>query len=409
MKEMPIAHFCEVVCAKEPLVDSRQRTRTRRIFTFVLIVISLLSCLFFASTYNEKAVVTTLGVLILALLYEGADLLTDDTDIPSFIIGVGIVPLSVMMLLHPSVSGIISLLWAAVIPGFAIIVSGLLTGGVVSLVMMIFYTSAFYTPLRAFIPGTFGRDVELAFPLIFLFSMAGTFVFRYQQKERMLAVAQRLRDTETGWAKAEREKRENNRRTITAIVGAMEAKDNYTKNHSARVAVYATQLAERLGWDEKSLEEIYQTGILHDIGKIGIDDSVLKKHGALTAEEYEQIKQHPIIGESILQNMTMLPKIAVGAAGHHERYDGTGYPRGLRGKEIPLEARIIAIADAFDAMNSTRNYRKKMTPELILSELRRGSGTQFDPDLLKIFIPIAQQVLYQNVQCAESQYQEEKA
>lgn len=407
MKERPLDHFRRVVRARDPMTDTPQETRSRRVFTFFLIGISLVSCLFFASVYNEKAVVTTLGVLILALLYEGTDLITEKTTISSAIVSVCIVPLSILMMLHSSVSGMVSLLWAALIPAFVISISGLMMGGIVSLILMIFFAVAFYTPARAFIPGAFGRDVELAFPLIFFFSMAGTFAFRYQQKERMLLMAQRLRDTEVRWAKAERETQENNRRIIAAIVNAMEAKDNYTKNHSARVAAYATRLAERLGWNEAELEEIYQAGILHDIGKIGVDDNVLKKHSSLTNEEYEKIKQHPLIGESILQSMTMLPKIAVGAAGHHERYDGTGYPRGLRGKDIPLEARIIAIADAFDAMNSTRNYRRKMNPEIILSELRRGSGTQFDPDLLQIFMPIAEQVVYEEAEYDEKQ--EEKA
>ena len=181
--------------------------------------------------------------------------------------------------------------------------------------------------------------------------------------------------------------------TILSISNAVDARDAYTKRHSSRVAEYSVLLAKALGWDSHRLEQLYSIALLHDIGKIGISDSILNKHAALSPKEREIIKQHTVIGGEILKDLTLLPNASIGAVSHHERYDGTGYPYGLKGSQIPLEARIIGIADAFDAMNSSRVYRTRISPRKIMEELRAGRGSQFDPDLLDKFLPIAEQLL----------------
>ena len=185
--------------------------------------------------------------------------------------------------------------------------------------------------------------------------------------------------------------------TILSISNAVDARDTYTKRHSSRVAEYSAMLAAELGWDSRRLERLYNIALLHDIGKIGVSDSILNKHASLTDEEYEAIKQHTVIGGEILKDLTLLPNASIGAISHHERYDGTGYPYGLKGSQIPLEARIIGITDAFDAMNSSRVYRNKMMAKDILQELRAGRGRQFDPELLDKFLPIAERILESNV------------
>ncbi len=174
--------------------------------------------------------------------------------------------------------------------------------------------------------------------------------------------------------------------TIATISSMIEAKDSYTKGHSVRVAEYSAMIAEGAGWREQAIQNLRHIALLHDIGKVGIPDNVLNKPGKLTEEEFAIIKSHTIIGAGILKEIKSIPEIEAGAKYHHERYNGTGYPCGLAGEEIPTVARIIGIADAFDAMNSKRIYRDSLSPEVIRKELVNGKGTQFDPYFLDIFL-----------------------
>lgn len=169
--------------------------------------------------------------------------------------------------------------------------------------------------------------------------------------------------------------------TAKALVTAIDAKDVYSHGHSMRVAEYARRLAELMGKDEEECEQIYYAGLLHDVGKIGIADSILSKRDNLTPEEYEEIKQHPVMGSQILSTITDHPYISIAARYHHEWYDGSGYPEGLKGKEIPEVARIISVADAYDTMSSNRYYRNAIPQQLIREEIVKGAGTQFDPNL----------------------------
>lgn len=174
--------------------------------------------------------------------------------------------------------------------------------------------------------------------------------------------------------------------TINTIANTIDAKDEYTKGHSYRVAQYSQMLAKELGMSDKESEDIHAVALLHDIGKIGVPDSILNKPGRLTNEEYSIMKKHPVIGAEILKDINILKGLDIGAKYHHERYDGKGYPEGLKGDEIPYIAKIIGIADAYDAMSSNRVYRKRFSDEKILQELEKCKGTQFDPDIADAFI-----------------------
>ena len=176
--------------------------------------------------------------------------------------------------------------------------------------------------------------------------------------------------------------------SIATIANTIDAKDEYTKGHSERVAIYSTEIARALGWGENEIQQLRNTALLHDIGKIGVRDAVLKKADRVTDSEYEELKQHTIIGAEILKDITLIPDLDAGALYHHERYDGKGYPSGIKGKDIPLNARIIGVADAFDAMNTKRVYRDPLPKDVILSELKKNRGTQFDPEILDIFIDL---------------------
>ncbi|WP_027203974.1 HD domain-containing phosphohydrolase [Butyrivibrio fibrisolvens] len=175
---------------------------------------------------------------------------------------------------------------------------------------------------------------------------------------------------------------------VHTLADAIDAKDAYTKGHSGRVAEYSREIAKRYGYSEERQDEIYMIGLLHDVGKIGVPDAVINKPGRLTDEEFEKIKTHPGRGAKILQNIEEMPKLAIGARWHHERYDGRGYPDGLSGEDIPEEARIIAVADAYDAMTSNRSYRGIIPQDVVKSELEKGSGTQFDPRFAAIMLEI---------------------
>ena len=174
----------------------------------------------------------------------------------------------------------------------------------------------------------------------------------------------------------------------SALAQTIDAKDKYTNGHSNRVANYSRMLAKRLGEDEKTQESIYYSALLHDIGKIGIPNAIINKSGKLTHEEYETVKTHPAIGSEILKSISSMPEIAIGARNHHERYDGKGYPDGLVGEDIPWIARIIGVADAYDAMTSNRSYRNYLPQERVREEFRKYRGTQFDPRVTDVILQI---------------------
>ena len=173
---------------------------------------------------------------------------------------------------------------------------------------------------------------------------------------------------------------------IESLTKAVDAKDAYTSGHSTRVSLYARVIGKTLGMSSEELIKLKVAALFHDIGKIGIPDGVLLKEGRLTDEEFAIIKNHPITGSKILSPVTMLADVVPGVKHHHERFDGRGYPDKLAGADIPLNARILAIADSFDAMTSDRSYRRKMSFEDAVAEIERCAGTQFDPELVKHFV-----------------------
>jgi len=173
---------------------------------------------------------------------------------------------------------------------------------------------------------------------------------------------------------------------IRALINSLEAKDVYTRGHSDRVTEYAMVIGQKLGFNDEELTKLYYGAILHDIGKIGIKEEILNNPFSLCHDEFDCMKKHPEIGATIVSSVDSLKSIAPSILHHHERFDGSGYPAGLKGKEIPLHARIIAITDALDAMSSDRTYRDSLTEETAIHELIAGAGTQFDPNLVKVFV-----------------------
>ncbi|MCG8450847.1 MAG: HD-GYP domain-containing protein [Pirellulales bacterium] len=180
---------------------------------------------------------------------------------------------------------------------------------------------------------------------------------------------------------------------VRTLVSAIDSRDPYTCGHSERVARYGKRLARAVGFDEEACQKLYLTGLLHDIGKIGVSDAVLNKKGALTDEEFDEIKRHPHLGWAILRELEPLEYVLPGVLHHHERYDGKGYPDGLVGKETPLDGRLLAVVDAFDAMTSDRPYRQGMPVEKAVGILADGAGSQWDAKLVESFISILPEIL----------------
>lgn len=185
--------------------------------------------------------------------------------------------------------------------------------------------------------------------------------------------------------------------SIEAIARTIDVKDSYTNGHSRRVGYYSREIAKAMGLDEKQVENIFYTALLHDIGKIGIPISIINKPSRLSDEEFEIMKTHTTKGGKILKDISTIPGIVEGAMYHHEKYNGTGYPNGLKGEEIPLIARIICCADCFDAMATRRSYKEPCTKEYIISEFKRCSGTQFDPEIAKVMVKLIEEDKFKTI------------
>lgn len=208
------------------------------------------------------------------------------------------------------------------------------------------------------------------------------------EKQNML-LARRIEDATTNLSRLYEDLRSTYMRTIKVLAQAIEARDHYTHSHSENVAHYAISIANYLKLPAKEVELLRQACELHDLGKIGIEDSILLKAGPLTDLEWEQIRKHPTIGAQILEPLTFLDGVVDLVRQHHEHYDGSGYPEGRKGEDILLGARIIHVADAYEAMRSARSYRKTpLTKEEAIAEIKHNSGTQFDPKIVDAFLNI---------------------
>jgi len=188
---------------------------------------------------------------------------------------------------------------------------------------------------------------------------------------------------------------------LTAITNAIDAKDSYTSGHSARVAAYSVKIAQQMGMGKDFIENLYYIGLLHDVGKIGIPNEIINKPERLTEEEYETMKLHTNIGYEILKEITAIHNLTAGAAEHHERWDGNGYRHGIAGKEISLEARIIAAADTYDAMSSDRSYRKMLPKDVIIEEFKLCAGKQLDQEITGVVIEMIEQNHFSSIDIGE--------
>ena len=219
---------------------------------------------------------------------------------------------------------------------------------------------------------------------VVLLSMIYLWVQEVQDRRKLEVVNKEL-------ITAQEELKEAHLAIMKALIVSEEARDPYISGHSRRVTKYAMAIADKMDMDEDEKKHLEYAGYLHDIGKIGISDAILHKPGKLDKDEWEVIKRHPVVGVDILEPLNFLPKEKKMIRHHHERYDGGGYPDGLKGGDIPFGSRILCVADSFDAMNSNRPYRPPMSREKIVSELETSRGTQFDPKIVDVFLALIEE------------------
>ncbi|MCR5189433.1 MAG: HD-GYP domain-containing protein [Treponema sp.] len=272
---------------------------------------------------------------------------------------------------------------------------------IVNSLYILFVILGFWTPLSQFCY-QFSYTMRVRFPLLYIIEFIFAIIIKIRMTKtennrnelfnNLLELQNNLqKQVEERTQELEAEKNNSEKLLIEvtqALATTIDAKDKYTSGHSRRVAEYSKKLAFLLGKDEKTQQEIYLTALLHDIGKIGIPDGIINKNGKLTIEEYDIIKKHPTIGYEILKNISTMPNLNIGVRWHHERIDGTGYPDGLIGKDIPEYAKIISVADAYDAMTSNRSYRKFLPQEVVRLELEKGINKQFDEVIAKKMIEL---------------------
>ncbi len=288
-----------------------------------------------------------------------------------------------------------AMLWAIMIPigmcYFVSVKNGIILSAYYSLVFVI----VFYTPLREYVKAYYTKGFMERFPLLYicLSLFTGMAMVQYHRKALFeIDYANKLSEEvakQTAVAEERSRKIEQiSIETIQALAQAIDAKDPYTRGHSTRVSDYSVKIAEALQWDKERINELKLSALLHDIGKIGVPDSILNNPRRLTDVEYDIIKSHTTMGGDILKGKVTIAIAEDVARSHHERYDGCGYPRGLKGIQISEEARIVAVADSFDAMSSNRVYRKACDEQHIRKELLAGKGHQFDPHFVDVFIEL---------------------
>ncbi len=291
--------------------------------------------------------------------------------------------------------------WMCIITFFTFFASKKRLFFLVNSFYILFVVLAFWTPLFKYCY-QYSTTMRIRFPMLYMieFIFASIIKIRLSKAEKnkntlfnnLMELQDNLQhQVEERTKELENEKNNSEKLLIEvtqALATTIDAKDKYTSGHSKRVAEYSKKIAILLGKDEKEQQRIYLIALLHDIGKIGVPDWIINKRDNLTREEYQVVKEHPVIGYEILKNITTMPELEVGVRWHHERMDGKGYPDGLSESGIPEFARIISVADAYDAMTSNRSYRKYLPQDIVRDEILKGIGTQFAPDVAEKMIEL---------------------
>ena len=288
-----------------------------------------------------------------------------------------------------------AILWTITMPLVVCYFMSVKYGIMLSLYFEILNIVMFYTPLRNHFGQYYTATFMNRYPVLYMCSVLIITISMVQYHESVLNELDYIdrlnqeveKQTRVATERANKLGRLSEE-MVETLARTIDAKDNYTNGHSFRVSEYSVALAQKLGWNKEQISTLKREALMHDIGKIGVPDLILNKPGKLTDEEYKSVKSHTTTGKNILEGLEDMTEAAEVAMYHHERYDGTGYPAGISGKGIPANARIVAVADAYDAMSSDRIYRKALKTDEIISEMEKQRGKQFDPEYLDAFIEL---------------------
>lgn len=319
--------------------------------------------------------------------------LKKNREIPEILITIGVGLLCTFYTIRGTSEGF-AILWTTLLPIALMYFLNVRFGIYFSIYFEILFIVCFFTPIKEHITG-YSELFMARYPLLYFCIVVIDSIAMIQYHNSTLEQYEydaRLSDEVETMTRRVNERSEQieemSFQMIQTLANAIDAKDTYTKEHSLRVSQYSVALARALGWNERRISRLRYDAMVHDIGKIGIPDDILNKKARLTEEEFEIIQSHTIRGYQIFEKTTAFPTAKLVARHHHERFDGTGYPDHLKGKEIPENARIVCIADAFDAMSSDRCYRKALSTENIREEIEKGAGTEFDPKYAEVFIKL---------------------
>lgn len=287
-----------------------------------------------------------------------------------------------------------SLLWYLLLPVITLVPLGMPFGAPVCIGFGLWIMAFFWTPLADILRYDYPRDYRVFYPIFYWGFCLMVVAMDIFYKNYQIRQQQNEENLENEVQEAVAGTKNLMIHSVTAISQLIDAKDRYTREHSQRVAEYSRLIADYMRGgcaSGEELELIYRSGLLHDIGKIAVPDAVLNKPERLTDEEYEVMKKHTVWGREILSGLEFLPQADLGATYHHERYDGSGYPYGMHGEELPEMVRIISAADALDAMNSNRCYRKHCDRDYIIGEFRKGAGKQFDAGVAQAVVALIEE------------------
>ena len=375
--------------------NEREQQKSMFIFCICVFIITFFTSIMNITIGSWFMAGTTCFMWISSLIF--AVLLSRRKHIIHFVIGFYVYTISAIFTYYFIVGGNegFAALWIILVPFFIVLVGSSRQLVYISTYFQLLLVLFCYTPLNRFLMFSYSHEFLKRFPVLYLFCFIVSVAVAYRIRTYEIAQEHAVENLNQAVFEEKMRNRKLSFQTIIAMSVALDAKDESTKHHSERVAEISRAIALELGWPQEKADELYQAGMVHDIGKIGISDSILKKAARLTDDEYQTIKTHPEIGYQIVRPCIESETILNVVRYHHERYDGKGYPEGLRGEEIPLEARIASVADTFDAMNSNRVYRRRCDRSYVVQELQRGRGTQFDPQVVDTFMTIIDQTLAQ--------------
>jgi len=377
-----LKEYYEVFCAN--IYDGKRMEESMKGIQIALVLLSLFSLIMSVSYLLIRDYSMMISAIVLCCLFAATFISGQRTGkraMPLILCMIGVMVVFTYYIFSGG-NNSFSILWTLLAPVFIMSTVGVKAGTVVGAYFQIIYLIVFWTPLRFTVKDYYSPTFLDHFPILYLCTLIICIAVALNQKKQQIELDRYQEKLEKAVQDEHDKVTQITFQTIATISSLVDAKDPYTDDHSIRVAHYSCMIANELGWNEKDIGDLYHAALLHDIGKVGIHDSILKKSDKLSSNEYEIMKTHTSMGAFILKELSFLERADEGALYHHERIDGTGYPYGLKGDSIPLFARVVCVADSFDAMNTNRAYRKRCDPSYILDEMRNGRGTQFDPEIV---------------------------